>query len=44
MGNCSRGFFFDDWENDLLVCVVNLDDVRTRITATPSQYKMIWNS
>ena len=36
--------FLDDWENDLFVCVVGLDDVRTRRTETPSQYKMTWRS
>ena len=42
-GGTVHGVFFDDWENDL-VCVVNLDDIHARITATPSQYKMAWSS
>ena len=36
--------FLDDWENDLFVCVVSLDNVRTRTATTPSQYKMTWSS
>ena len=36
--------FLDDWEDDLFVCVVSLDDIRTMITATPSQYNATCNS
>ena len=36
--------FLDDWENDFFVSVVSLDNVRTRIVATPSQYNATLNS
>ena len=35
--------FLDDRGNDLFVCVVNLDGVRTGTTATLNQYEATWS-